>query len=133
MFTANTMSTCIEALGMSLPGTSTLPAVDESTNECVIGLGSCHNSNRHLFSRVHPDVVSACRRTARAIKTLMEKNIRSRDILTLRAFENAITVMMALGGSTNGVLHLLAIAREAEVTLGRGGRSCQCFGSKLRF
>lgn len=99
MFTANTMSTAVEALGMSLPGTSTRPAVDAKTNEAS------------------PLVLDACRRSARALLNLMKRNIRSRDIMTKKAFENAITVLMALGGSTNGFLHLLALAREAEVDL----------------
>eukprot|EP01059_Diplonema_ambulator_P014498 TRINITY_DN25408_c0_g1_i1.p1 TRINITY_DN25408_c0_g1~~TRINITY_DN25408_c0_g1_i1.p1 ORF type:complete len:589 (+),score=160.40 TRINITY_DN25408_c0_g1_i1:86-1768(+) len=97
MFTANTMSTIIEALGMSLPGTSTTPAADPVTNE------------------INPEVVQNCKATVAALINLMEKNIRTRDILTKEAFENAIVVMMAVGGSTNGVLHLLALAHEAEV------------------
>eukprot|EP00043_Microstomoeca_roanoka_P016881 m.174503 g.174503 ORF g.174503 m.174503 type:complete len:590 (-) comp16539_c4_seq1:1010-2779(-) len=100
MFTANTMSTCIEALGMALPGTSTMPAVVEGTRQ-----------------EINPRVLEQCRNTARALKALMEANIRARDIMTRKAFENSITVLMALGGSTNGVLHLLALAREAEVDL----------------
>eukprot|EP01060_Flectonema_neradi_P019944 TRINITY_DN27454_c0_g1_i1.p1 TRINITY_DN27454_c0_g1~~TRINITY_DN27454_c0_g1_i1.p1 ORF type:complete len:581 (+),score=111.83 TRINITY_DN27454_c0_g1_i1:43-1785(+) len=98
MFTANTMSTCIEALGMALPGTSTCPAVDENNN-------------------IHPDVKQNCVNTASALLNLLKKNIRSRDIMTRKAFENAMVVMMALGGSTNGILHILAIAHEAGVDL----------------
>ena len=98
MFTANTMSTCIEALGMALPGTSTCPAVDEDNN-------------------IHPEVKQNCKDTAAALLQLLKKNIRVRDIMTRKAFENAMVVMMALGGSTNGVLHLLAIAHEAGVPL----------------
>eukprot|EP01064_Diplonema_japonicum_P006061 TRINITY_DN14010_c0_g1_i1.p2 TRINITY_DN14010_c0_g1~~TRINITY_DN14010_c0_g1_i1.p2 ORF type:complete len:574 (+),score=145.28 TRINITY_DN14010_c0_g1_i1:2019-3740(+) len=98
MFTANTMSTCIEALGMSLPGTSTVPAV------------GCENA-------VNTEVADNCRRSVDALVGLMEKGIRARDIMTRPAFENAIVVMMALGGSTNGVLHLLALAAEAQVEL----------------
>ncbi|EGD83014.1 hypothetical protein PTSG_03650 [Salpingoeca rosetta] len=100
MFTANTMSTCIEALGMALPGTSTTPAVKPGT--------------RH---DINPAVINNCQRAAKALTYLMQHNIRARDIMTRKAFENAITVLMALGGSTNGVLHLLALAREAEVDL----------------
>lgn len=99
MFTANTMSTAIEALGMALPGTSTRAAVDAKSNT------------------VSPHVSEACRASARALLNLMRRGIRARDIMTRKAFENALTVMMALGGSTNGVLHLLALAREAEVDL----------------
>lgn len=99
MFTANTMSTCIEALGMALPGSSTRPAIIPQTNE------------------INPDILKGCVDTAEALINLMEKNIRARDIMTKEAFENAIAVLMALGGSTNGVLHLLALAREAEVPL----------------
>lgn len=62
-------------------------------------------------------MVAACKRTAHALEVLMKKNIRARDIMTMKAFENAITVLLALAGSTNGVLHLLALAREAEVPL----------------
>eukprot|EP01063_Lacrimia_lanifica_P038509 TRINITY_DN8215_c0_g1_i1.p1 TRINITY_DN8215_c0_g1~~TRINITY_DN8215_c0_g1_i1.p1 ORF type:complete len:589 (+),score=189.39 TRINITY_DN8215_c0_g1_i1:35-1768(+) len=99
MFTANTMSTCIEAMGMALPGTSTVPAISQADGG------------------VHPEVLANCRRSAAALRVLMEKNIRPRDIITLEAMENAIVVMMALGGSTNAVMHLLAIAREAGVAL----------------
>ena len=98
MFTANTMSTCIEALGMALPGTSTTPAVDEHNN-------------------IHPEVKENCRKTAAALVEMMKKGTRARDIMTRDAFLNAITVLLALGGSTNGVLHLLALARESEVDL----------------
>ena len=92
LFTANTMSTAIEVLGLSLPGDASLPAVD-------------------------PRKVDEARDAGRAILRLLEEDIRPRDLLTRRAFENAITVVLALGGSTNAVLHLLAIAYEAEVDL----------------
>ncbi|MCX7996408.1 MAG: dihydroxy-acid dehydratase [Patescibacteria group bacterium] len=98
MYTANTMSSCIEAMGMALPGSSSHVATDE------------HNA---LSAEKRLD----CINTARAIFNLMKLNIRARDIMTFKAFENAITLMMALGGSTNGVLHLLALAREAGVDL----------------
>eukprot|EP00755_Sulcionema_specki_P025044 Sspe_Gene.82419::Locus_54025_Transcript_1_1_Confidence_1.000_Length_1923::g.82419::m.82419/K01687/ilvD; dihydroxy-acid dehydratase len=94
MFTANTMSTCIEALGMALPNTSTVPAVDSN-------------------NATHPEVVENCRRTAQALVGLLRNKTHARDIMTAKAFENAVAVLMALGGSTNGVLHLLALAREA--------------------
>ena len=92
LFTANTMSTAIEVLGLSLPGDASLPAVD-------------------------PRKVDEARDAGRAILRLLDEDIRPRDLLTPRAFENAITVVLALGGSTNAVLHLLAIAYEAGVDL----------------
>lgn len=92
MYTANTMSTSIEVLGLSLPGSSSTPATSPAKSR-------------------------ECTKAAEAIKTAMEKNIRPRDLLTRKAFLNALVMMMALGGSTNGVLHLLAMARTAEVEL----------------
>jgi dihydroxy-acid dehydratase len=92
LFTANTMSSCVEALGMSLPGSASVPALD----------------------RRRPDL---CRRTGEAAMRLLANGVRPRDILTTQAFENGITTLVAMGGSTNGVLHLLAIAREAGVPL----------------
>ena len=92
MFTANTMASVGEAIGMSLPGSSTVPAVDD---------------------RLHGFAVDS----GRAVMALLEGGVRPRDIMTRAAFENAITVVMALGGSTNAVLHLLAIAHEAGVDL----------------
>jgi dihydroxy-acid dehydratase len=92
MFTANTMASAAEALGMSLPGSATPPATDR---------------RRDGFAR----------RSGEAVVHLLEQGITARDIMTRDAFENAIAVVMALGGSTNAVLHLLAIAHEAEVEL----------------
>jgi dihydroxy-acid dehydratase len=92
LFTANTMSSCVEALGMSLPGSASVPALDPR----------------------RPDL---CRRTGEAAMRLLAQGVRPRDILTKQAFENGITTLVAMGGSTNGVLHLLAIAREAGVPL----------------
>lgn len=92
MFTANTMATAIESMGLSLPGSSSTPASS-------------------------PTKMRECVRVAEAIKTCMEKNIRPRDLLTKRSFENALVMTMALGGSTNGVLHFLAMARTAGVDL----------------
>ena len=92
LFTANTMATAIEVLGLSLPGDASLPAVD-------------------------PLKVAEAQAGGRAILRLLAEDIRPRDLLTRRAFENAITVVLALGGSTNAVLHLLAIAYEAGVAL----------------
>jgi dihydroxy-acid dehydratase len=92
MFTANTMATAAEALGMSLPGSAAPPAIDSRRDEFAVASGE-------------------------AVVELLRKGITARQIMTKEAFENAITVTMALGGSTNAVLHLLAIAREAEVDL----------------
>jgi dihydroxy-acid dehydratase len=92
MYTANTMASAIEALGMSLPGSSAQTAVGESKKK------DCENAGE-------------------AVLNLLEKNIRPRDIMTKKAFENAITTCLALGGSTNLILHLLAIAHSANVEL----------------
>jgi dihydroxy-acid dehydratase len=92
LFTANTMSSCVEALGMSLPGTASVPALDTR----------------------RPQI---CRQTGETAMRLLAEGIRPRDILTIKAFENGIAALVAMGGSTNGVLHLLAIAREAGVPL----------------
>src|SRR3954470_8149014 len=92
MYTANTMAASAEALGMSLPGSAAPPAVDRRRD-------------------------GYARKSGEAAVGLLQKGITARQILTKEAFENAIAVVMALGGSTNAVLHLLAIAREAEVDL----------------
>jgi dihydroxy-acid dehydratase len=92
MYTANTMASAIEALGMSLPYSSSRDAESEEKREDTFRAGA-------------------------AVKTLIEKGIKPRDIMTKKAFENAITLVMALGGSTNAVLHLIAMAREANVKL----------------
>ena len=92
MYTANTMSSAIEALGMSLPYSSSTPAEDEQK-------------------------LQECREAGRAIYRLLEKDIKPRDIMTPQAFRNAMVVVMALGGSTNAVLHLIAMARSAGVDL----------------
>src|SRR5881398_2181420 len=92
MYTANTMAAVAEAIGMSLPGSAAPPAVDRRRD------GFAHRSGE-------------------AVVNLLRQGITARQIMTKEAFENAITVVMALGGSTNAVLHLLAIAREAEVDL----------------
>ena len=98
MYTANTMASAIEALGMSLPGSSSHPAVDTQNN---------------IFSDKRQDCIDS----VRALFHLMKKGIRARDIMTRAAFENAITLVMALGGSTNAILHLLSLAHEADVKL----------------
>ncbi|KAL4922710.1 dihydroxy-acid/6-phosphogluconate dehydratase [Aspergillus aurantiobrunneus] len=92
MFTANTMATAIESMGLSLPGSSSTPASS-------------------------PSKMRECVKAAEAIKTCLEKNIRPRDLLTKEAFENAMVMTMALGGSTNFVLHIIAMARTAGVDL----------------
>ena len=92
MYTANTMACAIEALGMSLPNSSAQAAISA-------------------------DKAEDCRAAGAAVLNLIKKNIRPRDIMTKKAFENAIAVVMALGGSTNAVLHLLAIAHTADVKL----------------
>jgi dihydroxy-acid dehydratase len=92
MYTANTMSSAIEALGMSLPYSSSNPAMS-------------------------PEKVAECKEAGQVIKLLLEKDLKPRDIMTFKAFENAITVVMALGGSTNAVLHLIAMAKAAGVKI----------------
>jgi dihydroxy-acid dehydratase len=90
MYTANTMASSMEAMGLTLPNSSTYPATHEGKKAECIAIGA-------------------------AMKVLLEKNICTRDIMTRKAFENAMTVVMAMGGSTNAVLHYLAIARAAEI------------------
>jgi dihydroxy-acid dehydratase len=92
MYTANTMASAIEALGMSLPYSSSNPALsDEKKKECI--------------------------EAGKAIRLLLERDIKPRDIMTRKAFENAITVIMVLGGSTNAVLHIIAMAKSVGVSL----------------
>ena len=92
MYTANTMATVGEAIGLSLPGSAAPPAVDRRRDAFAVASGA-------------------------AVVNMIKLGLTTRDILTKRAFENAITAVMAVGGSTNAVLHLLAIAHEAEVDL----------------
>ena len=92
MFTANTMSSVAEALGMALPGSASAPAIDKRRDADAYAAGE-------------------------AVVNLIRLGITARDIMTKKAFENAITIVMALGGSTNAILHLLAIAHEANVDL----------------
>ncbi|QDU31531.1 Dihydroxy-acid dehydratase [Anatilimnocola aggregata] len=92
MYTANTMSSAIEALGMSLPYSSSIPAVD-------------------------PLKAAECQAAGKAILKLLEMDLKPRDIMTRAAFENAMVVIMATGGSTNAVLHLIAMARAVDVPL----------------
>ena len=92
MFTANTMSSAIEAIGMSVPGAASIPAIDPRNDQVAFDTG-------------------------KVIYDLLEKDIKPRDIMTREAFENAIRVVLAMGGSTNAALHLIAIAHEAQVEL----------------
>ncbi len=92
MYTANTMASAIEAMGMSLPYSSSTPAED-------------------------PGKLEECLNAGQAIRTLLERDIKPRDIMTREAFENAMVLTMAVGGSTNAVLHLIAIARSVDVPL----------------
>lgn len=92
MYTANTMATAIESMGLTLPGSSSTPATS-------------------------PAKMRECVKAADVIKTCMEKNIKPRDLLNRRSFENALVMTMALGGSTNGVVHFLAMAATADVDL----------------
>lgn len=92
MYTANTMASAIEAMGMSLPYSSSNPALSEEKKK-------------------------ECADAGKAIRLLLEKDIKPRDIMTRQAFENAITIIMVLGGSTNAVLHLLAMARSVDIPL----------------
>ena len=92
MYTANTMAVAIEALGLSLPYSSSMPAED-------------------------PGKADECRRAGAAVRALLERDLKPRDILTRKSFENAMMMIMAVGGSTNAVLHLLAIAKAALVPL----------------
>jgi dihydroxy-acid dehydratase len=92
MYTANTMACAIEALGMALPYSSSLPATD-------------------------PGKLAECRRAGDVIRHCLEKDIKPRDVMTREAFENAMALVMAVGGSTNAVLHLIAMARAVDVPL----------------
>ena len=93
MFTANTMSSAIEAMGMSLPGAAAIPAVDRR------GEGVAYDAGRALYQ-------------------LLERDIKPRDIITKESLENAMMVVLSMGGSTNAVLHIIAIAHEANVDVG---------------
>ena len=92
MYTANTMSSAIEAMGLSLPGSASTPALD-------------------------PTKMEECRRAGAAIRTLLEKDLKPRDIITRQSFENAMVLIMVIGGSTNAVLHLIAMARAFDIDL----------------
>lgn len=92
MYTANTMASAIEAMGMSLPYSASAPAIDQ-------------------------EKVDECRRAGKAVRHLLEIDLKPRDIMTRQSFENAMVVITALGGSTNAVLHLIAMARSLEIDL----------------
>ncbi|MHC2067326.1 dihydroxy-acid dehydratase [Bremerella sp. T1] len=92
MYTANTMASAIEALGMALPFSASIPAEA-------------------------PEKIEECIRAGAAVRNLLEKDIKPRDIMTREAFENAMVIVMALGGSTNAVLHLIAMARSVDINL----------------
>lgn len=98
MYTANTMASAIEALGMSLPGSASHPAV---------------NTKNEISKQKQQDCIDS----VKALMNLLRKGIRARDIMTKKAFENSIAVVLAIGGSTNAVLHLLSLAHEAEIDL----------------
>ncbi len=98
MYTANTMALAIEAMGMSIPGSSSNPAVDTQNKVSAYKRLDCIDSVKALFN-------------------LLKRGIHARDIMTREAFENAITIIMALNGSTNAILHLLSLAHEAKVKL----------------
>ncbi len=92
MYTANTMASAIEALGMSLPYSSSNPALSKEKS-------------------------AECTEAGKAIRNLLELDLKPRDIMTFKAFENAITIVMILGGSTNAVLHLIAMAKSVGVKI----------------
>lgn len=92
MYTANTMSSAAEALGMTLPGSSSIPAV-------------------------YPEKLAECDSIGEHMRNILEKNILPRDIMTRSAFENAMVLTMILGGSTNAVLHLIAVAHSVGIKL----------------
>ncbi len=91
MYTANTMASAIEALGMSLPYSSSNPALSEEKQQ-------------------------ECKDAGKAIRLLLERDIKPKDIMTRKAFENAVAVIMVLGGSTNAVLHMIAMAKSVGVS-----------------
>lgn len=97
MYTANTMAAVMEACGLALPGSASHTAMTED--------------NKNLSEEKKND----CHQAAQALMNLLRQDIKPRDIFTRKAIENAVTVMMALGGSTNGILHILAMAHEADV------------------
>lgn len=102
MFTANTMSSAVEAIGMALPGSAAHPVVVPATGQS---------------DRLNPEKITDCEDAVKALMSMLKSGLRSRDIVTRKAVENAVVIVYAMGGSTNAFLHLLAIAHEAEVPL----------------
>jgi len=103
MYTANTMASAIEALGMSVPYSSSIPAWEPSANGGAGGL--------------HADKIAEVDRAVAALQVCIERDIKPRDIMTRKAFENAVRLVMVTGGSTNATIHLIAMARSAGVDL----------------
>jgi len=103
MYTANTMASAIEAMGMSVPYSSSVPAWEPSANGGAGGL--------------HAEKVAEVDRAVAALELCIERDIKPRDIMTMKAFENAIRLIMVTGGSTNATIHLIAMARAAGVDL----------------
>jgi len=104
MYTANTMASAIEAMGMSVPYSSSIPAWDPTLNGGAGGL--------------HEEKLSEVSRAADALQVCIERGIKPRDVMTKKAFENAIRLVMVTGGSTNATIHLIAMARSAGVDIG---------------
>jgi len=104
MYTANTMASAIEALGLSVPYSSSIPAWDPLIKREDGELGG-----------LHPEKVAEVRRAVAALQTCIELDIKPRDIMTMKAFENAVRLVMVTGGSTNATIHLIAMARSAGV------------------
>jgi len=103
MYTANTMASAIEALGMAVPYSSSIPAWDPLLNGGAGGL--------------HPEKIDECERASVALQTCILNDIKPRDVMTMKAFENAVRLVMVTGGSTNATIHLIAMARAAGVDL----------------
>jgi len=103
MYTANTMASAIEALGMTVPYSSSIPAWDPALNDGAGGL--------------HAEKIDECFRATKALEHCIAHDIKPRDILTMKAFENAVRLVMVTGGSTNATIHLIAMARAAGVDL----------------
>jgi dihydroxy-acid dehydratase len=103
MYTANTMASAIEALGMSVPYSSSVPAWDPHANGGAGGL--------------HPEKIEEVGRAVAALEGMIANEIKPRDIMTMKAFENAIKLIMVTGGSTNATIHLIAMARAAGIDL----------------
>ena len=103
MYTANTMASAIEALGMSVPYSSSIPAWDPTLNDGEGGL--------------HPEKADEVERAVKALHYCIDADLKPRDIMTDKAFENAVRLVMVTGGSTNATIHLIAMARSCGVNL----------------